>query len=205
MPINPNSFKSLIQSQYAGSGFKGKFDSNLASAIGTAIANYLLTPNLVTCTLSGSSGITASISSTSTIVTDPNLMATLMNQRALGDNISGRDAFKFFSSVAKGISFNLQSSFLSGFAAGIGPGGGIGRFTNLNEQIISRLITALFTSKSITGRDANNLSKAIAFGFVNHLVTFVTIPVVCVGAVAPIPPAGPVPVAGIASLSTQLR
>lgn len=207
MPVTPSALSLAIINQFSGVGFRSDREGNrlsdMASAVGNAVGNYLITPNLVTGFLSGTSGISASVTSLGVFGLVPQAMGLLMTQRASGSDIAGRDAPKFFNAVATGISIVLQSAFLTGTAAGIGPGTGIGRFTALNEVFLSLSIQAQLFGKDVAGRDVPNISDAIASGIVNHLLS-VTFPLSAVGAIAPTPPVGPVPVVGIPTVTTKI-
>jgi hypothetical protein len=203
MPVTPSAISLAISGQLSAAGFSGRNDFDIASAVGNAVGNYLILPNLVTGTLNGTAGVTASVNSIALVGLIPQSMGTLMVQRASGSNITGRDAFKFFNAIATGISTVVQTAFLTGTALGIGPGAGTGRFTALNEQALSKLILAQFFSKNLTGRDVSTISDAVAFGVVNHLLT-TTFTLSALGAVAPVPPAGPVAVVGIPTVTTKI-
>jgi len=204
MPVVPTAITAAINAQFAAVGFSGRNDFDIAVAIGNGVGNYMITPNLVTGTLSGTAGPTSSVSSLAVIGLVPQVMSGFMVQRAAGSDVRGRDVFKFFNAVSTGIVTVLQTAFLTGTAVGIGPGGGIGRFTTVNEQAISSLVNAQFVAKNITGRDAFKIANAIGFGIANHLRTSVTFSLVAMGAVAPVPPVGPVPVAGIPTVTTKI-
>ena len=93
---------------------------------------------------------------------------------------------------------------LTGTAAGIAVGGGVGNFTAVNAQALSKLMNAAMLSKQIKGRDITGLCDAISFGIINHLKTSVRFTTVVTGVVAPVPPVGPVAVTGIPSVFTKI-
>jgi len=51
-----------------------------------------------------------------------------------------------------------------------------------------------FVSKLFRGKNVNDLIDAIAFGFATHMKTVPTVSAVVLGAIAPVPPVGPIPV-----------
>lgn len=201
MAITSTTISSSIYNQLVIIGFKGPDSYKLSEVIGNALFVYLKTPNLVSCFLSGSSGVSGTIFSTGIVGLSFFDMSAFMYSRALLYNFKGIDIKKFFDAISKGICISLMGMTVTGSVVGIGTGGGIGSFTFVKEEVLSNLLLTNMIQKNFLGRDNKNICDCISGGVINHLRTVVKIPVVVTGVVSPIPP---VPVVGIPSLFTQL-
>lgn len=205
MPVIPQAMSAAIFSQMNFKQFTGKNARDLSSAVGTAVANYIVTPNLVSCTLSGVAGPVGSIQSVAVAGLEPNTMSTLMyTLAALNKNLTGRDIGGLFTAVSTGVVQILQGLVLTGTAIGIATGGGVGLFTAVNEKTLSSLIFAQMNLRQMTGKNARDLADCISYGIVTQLQTAVKVTVVTAGTVAPVAPTGPVAVAGIPSATTSI-
>jgi len=204
VPIAGPAISSAILGQFAARKFTGRNAIDIASAVGSAVANYIILPNLVSCTLSGTAGPVGSITSIAAVGLEPTAMSGLMTSKALSKKLTGRDASGLFSAISMGLFQVMSTMFLTGSSIGCAVGAGIGKFTAVSAPALSKLILAQLTLKKIIGRDAINLADCIAFGLVTQLKSSVTISVVVVGAPAPVPPVGPILVAGIPSVFTKI-
>jgi hypothetical protein len=193
-----------IFSQMNANKLTGRDGIKIADAIGTSVASYLMTPNLVSCTLSGTAGPIGNINSIAVAGLVPKAMSSLMVGKAASKKLKGRDIMKLCDSISNGIVQVLQGMVLSGTAVGIAVGGGVGSFTALSDQALSKLMLGLMQGKKINGRDIAGLCDSISFGVVNHLKTSVRFTTVVTGVIAPVPPVGPVAVAGIPSVFTKI-
>ena len=204
MPVVAPLLTAGIFSQMNAKKLSGRDALNLSDAIGTAVANYLITPNLVTCSLNGTAGPVGSINSVAVIGLVPKAMSSLMVSNAASKRIKGRDIMNLCDAISSGISQVLAGMVLSGAAVGIAVGGGVGNFTALSDQALSKLMIGFMRSKNIGGRDIVGLCDSISFGITNHLKTSVRFTTVVTGVVAPVPPAGPIAVIGIPSSFTKI-
>ena len=205
MPLASKLFAGSVFPQFGAQSFTGKVDTDLATAISSAIVTHLKTPNIVSCTLNGVVGPIGSITSIGPVIgVIPVTMAGFMNSKAASKRIIGKNALQLFSAVSNGLTPMLTSLILTGKAAGIATGGGIGSFSMLNEKALSGLIFAQFLKKQIKGKNAKDLAECISFGVVKQL-KIAKIPVICTGAVAPVPPVGPSPAVNIKSILTTLK
>jgi hypothetical protein len=204
MPVQADLISTAIISQFSTVDFRGKNDKDIADSIGAAIANYLIIPNLVTCTLNGIMGPVGSISSITVIGLVAPLMSSLMLQQASSLSFTGTRIISYFYSISSGICQVLQGMVLSGNAVGIATGVGTGKFTAINAQALSKLILAQMIFKNMTGKNNKDLADIVAFGIVNHLQSSVTFSVITTGVVAPVSPTGPVAVFSIPSLFTKI-
>jgi hypothetical protein len=204
MPIVSQVISSAIQSQFLLRKLAGRDAIKLSGAIGSSVSKYLMMPNLVTCSLNGTAGPIGNINSVAVIGLVAPVMSGLMLSKAASKNFKGRDTKKFFDAISTGLSQVLMGMVLSGTAVGVAVGGGVGSFTALNDQVLSKLIYTMMLSKQLKGRDASSLCDCISFGIVNHLKTSVRFTVVVTGAIAPVPPVGPIPVVGIPSVFTKI-
>lgn len=204
MPIVSQAISSAISSQFSLNKITGRDAITLAGVVGSSVSKYLMIPNMVSCSLNGTAGPVGNISSITVVGVVPAAMSGFMLYRAASKKLKGRDMKKFFDSISNGLSQILMGMVLTGTAAGIAVGGGIGSFTALSDQALSKLMYANMLSKQLKGRDAANLCDAISFGIVNHLRTSVRFTTVVTGVIAPVPPVGPVAVIGIPSLFTKI-
>jgi hypothetical protein len=204
MPVVGPALSSAILGQFTARKITGRNAIDLASAVGTAVANYLIIPNLVTCTLAGTVGPIGNINSIVVAGIVPTTMSNFMMVKAASKKLTGRDVSKVFSAISMGLTQVLSTMILTGTAAGIAIGTGTGKFTAVNEQALSKLILAQMTLKKFTGRNARDLADCIAFGVVKQLQTTATFTVMVTGVIAPVPPVGPLPIAGIPSLFTKV-
>jgi hypothetical protein len=205
MPIVSKAISSSIQGLLSLNSLTGRDAIKLADVIGTSVATYLVTPNIVSCSLNGTAGPIGNISSMAVIGLVPTAMSGLMLSKAASKKLNGRDIKKLFDSISNGLSQILRGMVLTGTAVGIAVGGGVGSFTAVNTTTLSNLMYSLMLSRQLTGRDAANLCESISFGIINHLKSSVRFTVIVTGIVAPVPPVGPVAVIGIPSLFTKIN
>jgi hypothetical protein len=205
MPVVSKAITASILGPLSLNSLTGRDASKLADVIGTSVATYLITPNLVSCSLNGTAGPIGNISSVAVVGLVPTVMSGLMLSKATSKKLSGRDIKKLFDSISNGLSQILMGMVLSGTAVGVAVGGGIGSFTAVNAQTLSNLMYSIMLSKQLKGRDAANLCESISFGIVNHLKSSVRFTVLVTGVIAPVPPVGPVAVLGIPSLFTKIN
>lgn len=204
MPISASLISSAIQSQFLLRGISGRDAIKIASSVGTSLAKYITLPNLVTCSLNGTAGPIGNINSVSVIGLVPVTMSNFMYSKALSMHLKGRDIKKVFDSISTGIVQILIGMILSGSAAGIAVGGGIGTFSAVNEQALSKILFSELKLINLSGRDSKSFGDCISFGIIKHLQTSVKFTTVVTGAIAPIPPAGPIAVMGIPSIFTKV-
>lgn len=202
MAISATLLTSAINSQLMLSNFKGRDVLKLSGAIGNALSIYLRTPNLVSCLISGSAGVTGTIISTGVIGLSSSVLSNFMYSRALLFNYKGRDLRKFFDAISRGINTVLIGMMLTGTVLGVGAGGGIGNFSSVNEIALSQLLYSNMMLKNFLGRDCRSICEIIAFGIANYLRSSVKFSVVVTGVVSPVPP---VPVVCIPSVFTQIN
>ena len=204
MPIVSKAISGAIQGQFALKKLTGRDAIKLAGVIGSSVSKYLMLPNLVTCSLSGTAGPIGNINSIVVVGLVPTAMSGFMFTKAVSKNLKGRDIKKLFDAISLGLVQILMGMVLSGSAVGIAVGGGTGTFTALSDQALSKIMYATMLSKQLKGRDAIKLCDCISFGIVNHLKTSVKFTTVVTGVIAPVPPAGPVAVVGILSVFTKI-
>lgn len=204
MPIVSQAISSAIQGQFMLNKLTGRDAVKIAGAIGSSVSKYLMTPNLVSCSLSGTAGPIGNINSVAVFGLVPTAMSSFMLSKASMNKLTGRDINKFFSAISNGLTQVLMGMVLTGTAAGVAVGGGVGNFTALNDSALSGLMYAQMQAKQIKGRDAMKLCSCISFGIVNHLKTSVKFTTVVSGAIAPVPPVGPIAVVGIPSVFTKI-
>jgi hypothetical protein len=204
MPIVSQTISGAIQGQFALNNLTGRDAIKLAGVVGSSVSKYLMIPNLVTCSLNGTAGPIGNINSVVVIGLVPSSMSGFMLSKAASKRLNGRDINKLFNAISTGLVQVLMGMVLSGSAVGIAVGSGIGMFTALNDKALSKLMYATMLSKQLNGRDTIKLCDCISFGIVNHLRTSVKFTTIVTGTVAPVPPVGPVPVAGIPSVFTKI-
>lgn len=204
MPVVSKAISGAIMGQFAIQQIKGRDAVKMADVVGTAVAMYLVTPNLVTCSLNGTAGPVGSINSVAVFGLVPTAMSGFMFAKAASKNLKGRDIKKLFDAISSGLSQILMGMILTGTSAGIAVGAGVGSFTALSDKALSSLMYSAMLVKQLKGRDAQKLCDCISFGIVNHLKSSVRFTTVVTGAIAPVPPVGPVAVMSIPSLFTKI-
>lgn len=204
MPVATQILYGAIYSQMNAMRLTGRDNSKIANAIASSVAKYLVLPNLVTCSLTGTAGPVGSINSVAVVGLVPKVMSGLMVSKAYSKNLKGRDISKLFDAISNGTCQVLQGMVLSGTAAGIAVGGGTGSFTAINASALSKMMFLNMQSKKINGRDISKICDCVSFGIANHLKTSVKFTTLVTGAIAPVPPAGPIAVMGIPSIFTKI-
>jgi hypothetical protein len=204
MPVTGTFISSAIKANMTPRSIKGRDAGSLADAIGLSVATHVTTPNMVTCTLSGSAGPTGTITSLAVAGIVGKSMSGLMAVKAQTKKLTGRDILTLFDAISSGIAQVLMGSILSGSCIGCGVGVGTGKFLALNDKALSGLIVLNASSRAFRGRNIVDLADCIAFGVVNHLKSSATFSVLVAGAISPTPPTGPVAVTGIPSVTTKV-
>ena len=205
MPISPFLIAKAIQDQFKIREMRGKNISDISSSVGAAVSRILLTPNIVTCTTGGVAGITGVVNSTSLVGLIPQKMSAEMYHKARNKEVKGKVSSKFFEAIAHGVSQQLYTMRLLGNVFGCAVGTGVGTFnTLLKQSVLHSYLSQEMRNRKIIGRDAGNISEIISFGIVTHLLSSVKFNVIVAGAPFPIPPLGPIPVAGIPTVQTNL-
>jgi len=204
MPIAAKAIAGAIFAQFGARKYTGKNAIDIADAVGAAVATYIKTPNLVSCSLSGVAGPVGQITSLSVVGLNPTTMAKGMIAVATSKRLLGRDMQGLLNAISTGLAQTLMAMYLTGTAAGIATGAGTGMFSAVVGQNLSGLMYAQMASRKIIGRDYKNICDSISYGLATHLKTSVQFSVLCAGAVAPVPPTGPIAVAAIPSLTTSI-
>jgi len=204
MPVVSTVISGAIMAQFSAKKYTGRNAIDLANAVGSAVATYLVMPNLVSCTLSGVVGPIGNINSVVVGGLVPTTMSGFMLTKATSKKLTGRDINGILSAISSGIVQVLSGMVLSGTAAGIAVGTGTGKFTAVNAPALSKLILAQMVTKKLTGRNNIDLADSIAFGIVQQLKTAATFTVVVTGVIAPVAPAGPIAIAGVPSVFTKI-
>jgi len=204
MPVTGKLIAAAIVANCAPRGIKGRDIGAIADAIGSSVAAHVTSPNMVTCTLAGTAGPTGTITSLAVAGIVSKAMSATMLGRATILNLRGRDLSKLFDGVSAGISQVLMGMVLTGTAAGCAVGAGTGKFTALNSSTLSTLMKGKMTLKNMMGRNVGNVCDSVSFGVVTHLKASATFSVVAAGAIAPVPPTGPLAVAGVPSITTKV-
>jgi hypothetical protein len=130
-------------------------------------------------------------------------MSGFMVQKA-GKKLTGRDAMGLFSAISTGICTALTAMMLTGTAAGIAIGTGVGSFTAVNAQILSQQIALQMRARKLLGKNNVDLADAVAYGIAQQLKISTKFTLLVTGAIAPVPPTGPIAVAGIPSIFTKV-
>jgi hypothetical protein len=204
MPLSSTLLSSAIKVQMAGVGFKGRDMRKLADAIGRAVFIHLTTPNVTIASLAGTVGPVGSVNNVAVTGIVPVAMSSLMKAKGLQNGFKGRDISKLTRAISMGLSQVLMTMVLNGSAVGIAVGGGTARFIGLNATVLSNLIKVQMASLGFKGRDLLKLAGMVATGVVNHLMSSATFPVISVGAIAPIPPVGPLPIAAVPTIFSKI-
>jgi len=204
MPVTGAFISAAIKANMAPRSIKGRDAGSLADAVGMSVAVHVTTPNMVSCTLNGTAGPLGAITSLAVAGVVGKAMAGLMAVKGQSKRLTGRDVATLFDAVSAGIAQVLMGAMLTGTCIGCAVGAGTGKFTALNAKTLSGLILMNATARSFRGRNMGDLADCIAFGVVNHLKSSTTFSVLAAGAISPVPPTGPMAVAGIPSVTTKV-
>ena len=197
MPLDSATLSNNIFMQMKAQGFLGKSDKDLADGISLGLSTYLKTPNLISFQLSGTMGPTGTLSSISYAGLVPSAMSSLMVSRA---PFTGKNWKGLCDAISTGFAISFMTSTVSGTTLGIALGTGVGRFISMIDSDLSNRIKSTTAIKQMTGSKKDQMIDAIAFGICTHFKTSVTVLASVTGAVAPVPPAGPVAVSGMPSV-----
>lgn len=204
MAISGQAIGASIFGQCSASGFTGRDLQSLCSATGNAVFQNVIIPNITTCTLNGTAGPTGTIIHITVLGIVPTAMAGLMNSKAASVGFTGKEMSKLFSAFSRGVSLSLLSMQMTGTVAGCAVGAGTGKFYGLQANALGASIKAQHAAKTLTGKESIKLADIFAFGIATHLAQSATFTVSVAGAIAPVPPAGPVAVASIPSIFTKI-
>lgn len=204
MAISGQSIGASIYAQCVSSGFSGRDLQSLCSATGNGIFQEVLIPNLATCTVNGTAGPTGTIIHITVLGMVPTVMSGLMSGKAATVGFKGRDMIKLFGAVSRGVTISLSAMQIQGATVGCAVGAGTGRFYGLQANALGVFIKAQDAVKRLLGRDIIKLADIFAFGIATHLSQSATFTVSVAGAIAPVPPAGPVSVVSIPTVFTKI-
>lgn len=204
MAISGTTIGASIFGQCSAVGFSGRNLQALCSATGNALFQNVLIPNLATCTVNGTAGPTGTIIHVTVLGIIPTAMTSLMNAKAASVGFKGKDMFKLFNAVSRGVTISLMSMQITGGTIGCAVGVGTGRFYGLQANALGTFIKAHDSIKRLLGKEILKLADIFAFGIATHLSQSATFTVTVVGAIAPVPPVGPVAVVSIPTIFTKI-
>lgn len=206
MPVVGKLITGAIMANFSGKKILGRNAIDIADSVGLGVATHITTPNMLTFTCSGVVGPVGTAVSTSVVGIVPTVMANLMMAKAAqkGFGVGGKDMIKLFSAIAIGVGSVLNTSIVQGTFMGLAMGGGTAKLTMINSQILSNLIRANLSSKGILGRDAGKIADCVSYGIVTQLKSSAVYTIVVSGAIAPVAPMGPVPIAGIPATYSKI-
>lgn len=206
MPVVGKVMSGAIMANFAGRRILGVDAIKIADAVGTAVAMHVTMPNMLTFMCTGVVGPVGTAQSIVPAGFIPKAMSALMMARALqvGFIPPGRDMYSLFDAIAAGVCLVMQTSLVQGTILGMAVGGGTAKFTKLNSQVLKGILYANFTARSILGKDAIRIADCIAFGVVNQLISTATYSIIVTGAIAPVPPVGPVAVGGVPAILSKV-
>lgn len=198
--LNPL-ISNFISVKFLSRGLTGRDVNKIASSVGAAVGQYLSMPNLVSCTFTGLAGPISNISS---IKVNGLVSKTLEGMMLVNAGpLTGRDLPKLIGGVSEGLVMALRTMMLTGNAAGVGVGSGMGFFYNVNDKVFSRILSLELRKSGLTGRDIDNMGSCISKGLIQFLKTTVNFSVIATGAVVPATP--PISIAGIPSVFTSIN
>ena len=204
MALSSSLIANNIYTQFSSRQITGRNARDLANAVGMATYMFVTTPNIVSCTLSGTVGPVGTIMSIVTLGIVPTAMSGLMMDQATAKKLTGRSLSTIFGAAATGLTISLTSLTLSGTSAGLAVGAGTGSFSYAVNKTMANILASQEVSKYLKGRNNVDLANCIAFGFVNHIKQSAKITVTATGAIAPVAPAGPIATANIPSVFTKI-
>jgi hypothetical protein len=178
-----------------GVSLKGKNVKDIADAVAQALCVYTTTtPNLLSFFLSGTAGPVGNLSSIVVSGIVPQTMSSMMLFRANNKGLKGKNLKNLFDAISNGVSLNLMGMYVGGLTAGIALGMGFGKFSYINTMAVSNYLRSSFVIKMFKGKNVKDIIDAIAYGFSMHMKSTPTVTAGVLGAIAPVPPVGPIPV-----------
>ena len=206
MPVTGKLISQAIMANFNAKTIKGRNAIDIADSVGLAVASHITAPNMLSFTCIGTAGPSGTALSTAVVGIEPAAMSGLMQSRAsqVGFGEGGRDLSSFFSAISNGVCQVLSSMIAQGTFAGLAMGGGSAKLTNISAKGLMGLMKANFTSKKLTGRDITKIADCISYGIVTQLKAGATFTIAVTGIIAPVPPVGPVPVAGIPAIYSKI-
>jgi hypothetical protein len=204
MALSSSLIANNIYTQFSARQITGRNARDLANAVGMATYMFITTPNIVSCTLTGTVGPVGTITSIVTLGIVPVSMSNLMKDQATAKKLTGRSISTIFSAAATGLTISLTSLTLTGTSAGLAVGIGTGSFSYAVNKTMANILASQEVTKYLRGRNNIDLANCIAFGFVNHIKQSAKITVTATGAIAPVAPAGPVATANVPSVFTKI-
>jgi len=141
MPIVPQAMSGLIFMNETGVALTGKNTKDIADAVAQALSTYVLTnPSLISFFLSGTAGPVGNLTSVAVAGIIPQGMSSLMLTRALSKGLRGRSLKNLFDAISIGVSLHLSGMLVTGLTAGIAVGSGFGKFTYINDLVVSNML-----------------------------------------------------------------
>jgi hypothetical protein len=200
MPFVPATAALDIVSFGSSLGVVGTDFTRMAQAIANACAVHFITPGTVSVTVQGIAAGPGVISSASPIAgIEPGGMSTSIISQLSSQGMIGTDVSRTSLAISSGIVKNFMLMGVTGFAAGVGTGTGVGKLVGLSAEALKSLIDIQMATLGLIGDDTSRWSTGISRGICLYLNGVATVPVaVSVGPVIP-PPAGPIPFVTVAT------
>ena len=205
MPISDTLISSAIKGYMASVGFTGRDMAKIADAVGRAVFIHVSVPNNTSATIAGTVGPIGSVSSLAVAGVVSTAMSSFMKAKGAQEGFTGRDMSKLADAISNGVSQVLMTMVLTGSSVGLAIGAGTAKFVGLNANNLGGLIKAQLAGLGFTGRDMIKLADMVATGIVTHLQTSATFSVLATGAIAPVPPVGPLAIAGIPTIFSKIN
>ena len=204
MPISDTLISSAIKGYLASMGFTGRDMNKIADAVGKAVFIHISVPNNTSATLAGTVGPLGSVSSLAVAGVVSTAMSAFMKAKGAQNGFTGRDMTKLADAISNGVSQVLMTMVLTGSSIGLALGAGTSKFVALDANVLGGLIKVQLAGLGFSGRDMIKLADMISTGVVQHLQTSATFSVLATGAIAPVPPVGPLAVAGIPTVFSKI-
>ena len=204
MPLSSGMISNNILAQFNAKRLTGKNNRDITNGLGMAVYMFLTTPNLVSCSMSGTVGPVGNLMSITTLGVVPNAMSSLMNAQAKKNKLTGRNMPDICSAAATGIATSMASLMLSGTTAGLAVGAGTGSFSKASDKIMANILYSQEMSKFMRGRNIRDIVNSLASGFVSHIKNSAKITLTATGAIAPVAPAGPVATSSIPAVFSKI-
>jgi hypothetical protein len=190
MPLLPPTMQGMIQLKASSTLMSGSKFPTLASALSSAICQYILMSAVVNST-NQAMGPGGGSQIGRIVGVNPSGMSAMMMLKATSKGIVGRDTRKLFDAVSYGVVNSLQMVVMQGTIIGAGPGSGTGKILNLIPTALEAFIFTQAAFRLLSGSKIKDIISAVAFGVCNHIMTVGTVTITDIG-VAATPPAGPV-------------
>jgi hypothetical protein len=200
MSLSPSLFGNYINLAGKSKGLQGAEFNRVASAIGDGVCKSLLSPGILTGSLTGVAGPGVVSLSGPVLVAAAGLQSDiLMGLTAVG--MTGTAKASMASAVADGVSNAMLSAAISGMCPMVSTGAGTASFSAYSQPAIHSFLMGSASLYGLKGSEVSRLMDGLSRGIAGHFAKAVKPAIMAVGPPVPPPPTGPIPSTGVCPLN----